>query len=81
MQLDILTPEEKVFSGEVDHVQLPGMDGLFGVLNNHAPMIAALSEGKLAYKVGGTTSVLNIKHGIVEILQNKIAVLTEGVLA
>jgi F-type H+-transporting ATPase subunit epsilon len=79
MQLDILTPEQKVFSGEVDHVQLPGMDGLFGLLNNHAPMIAALGEGKLSYKIGTTSTVLHIKSGIVEVLQNKIAVLTEGI--
>ncbi len=79
MQLDILTPEQKVFSGEVDHVQLPGLDGLFGLLNNHAPMIAALTEGKLTYKEGNNTTELNIKSGIVEVLQNKIAVLTEGI--
>jgi F-type H+-transporting ATPase subunit epsilon len=79
MQLDILTPEGNVFSGEVNSVQLPGIDGLFQILNNHAPLISALSPGKV--KVEGATGkqVFQIKSGIVEVLQNKISVLTEGI--
>lgn len=45
MQLEIITPERKVFAGEVEAVQLPGLDGLFQVLNGHAPIISALKEG------------------------------------
>lgn len=45
MHLDIITPEKKIFTGEVDAVQLPGLDGLFQILNGHAPIISALSEG------------------------------------
>jgi F-type H+-transporting ATPase subunit epsilon len=45
MQLDILTPEFKIFSGEVDAVQLPGKEGMFQVLNAHAPIISTLKEG------------------------------------
>ena len=45
MQLEIITPESKVFSGEANAVQLPGNDGIFQVLNNHAPIIAALKSG------------------------------------
>jgi F-type H+-transporting ATPase subunit epsilon len=47
MQLDIITPESKVFNGEVVSVLLPGIDGLFQILNNHAPIISALKEGTL----------------------------------
>jgi len=47
MQLEIITPEMKVFSGEVDAVQLPGLDGSFQVLRGHAPIIAALQKGKV----------------------------------
>lgn len=47
MQLEIITPEAKVFSGEVDAVQLPGLDGLFQVLNGHAAIISALQKGKV----------------------------------
>ena len=45
MNLEIITPGKELFKGEVSLVQLPGLDGLFEVLNNHAPLIAALKEG------------------------------------
>lgn len=45
MHLEIITPETKVFSGEAEAVQFPGIDGLFQVLNNHAPIISALGKG------------------------------------
>ncbi|MCC6700823.1 MAG: F0F1 ATP synthase subunit epsilon [Fluviicola sp.] len=45
MQLEIITPESKIFSGEATAVQFPGLDGSFQVLNNHAPIISALSAG------------------------------------
>ena len=47
MQLDILTPERKLYSGDVTYVEMPGIDGYFGVLENHAAMISALGEGKI----------------------------------
>jgi len=52
MQLNILTPEQKLFSGEADSVQLSGMDGVFEILNNHAPLIASLKEGSVKIKIG-----------------------------
>jgi len=45
MQLEIITPESKIFSGNVEAVQLPGLDGSFQVLTGHAPIISALSQG------------------------------------
>ncbi|MCT4561031.1 MAG: F0F1 ATP synthase subunit epsilon [Crocinitomicaceae bacterium] len=45
MQLEIITPESNIFAGEAQAVQLPGLDGLFQVLNNHAPIISALQQG------------------------------------
>ncbi len=45
MHLEIITPETKIFSGEAEAVQFPGIDGLFQVLNNHAPIISALGKG------------------------------------
>jgi F-type H+-transporting ATPase subunit epsilon len=47
MQLEIVTPDEKVFEGEVRHVQLPGKEGLFGILNNHAPIVSTLTKGRI----------------------------------
>ncbi len=80
MQLHILTPEGNVFSGEADAVQLPGLDGLFQVLNGHAPLIAALKEGIVKVENRGKEEFFNIKNGIVEVLNNQISVLTEGVV-
>ncbi|MCO5248067.1 MAG: ATP synthase F1 subunit epsilon [Chitinophagales bacterium] len=79
MQLDILTPEGKVFSGDVDSIQLPGIDGLFQILNNHAPLISALKEGTATVGSKDGNKTFEIKSGIVEVHNNQISVLTEGV--
>ncbi|NTW21313.1 MAG: hypothetical protein HGA42_17775, partial [Nostocales cyanobacterium W4_Combined_metabat2_030] len=47
MRLEIITPEQTLFSGEVSLVQLPGIDGSFEILNDHAPLISALAAGKI----------------------------------
>lgn len=47
MQLEVITPDSKIFNGEVSAVQLPGIDGSFQLLNNHAPIISALKQGKI----------------------------------
>lgn len=79
MTLEILTPEQKVFSGEVYGVQLPGITGLFEVLDKHAPLVSALKAGKLKILKDKTqTSVYTIKSGFVEVLNNKTTVLVEG---
>lgn len=54
MLLEIITPESKIFTGEVEAIQFPGIDGLFQVLNNHAPIISALGKGVI--KVDLTTA-------------------------
>ncbi|MFN8294665.1 MAG: ATP synthase F1 subunit epsilon [Chitinophagales bacterium] len=79
MQLNILTPELKVFTGEVDSVQLCGTDGQFEILNNHAPMIASIVEGKVRIKTGTGKQEFKLKSGIVEVLKNNVSVLTEGI--
>lgn len=48
MLLEIITPEASLFKGEVNSVSLPGLDGVFQVLNNHAPIISALKKGSFA---------------------------------
>ena len=79
MTLDILTPEKKIFSGEVYGVQLPGITGSFEVLDKHAPMVSALKAGKLkVLNDKTTTSTFNIQSGFVEVLNNKTIVLIEG---
>lgn len=79
MTLEILTPEQKIFSGEVYGVQLPGIAGLFEVLEKHAPLVSALKAGNLKILKDKTqTSSYTIKSGFVEVLNNKTTVLVEG---
>ena len=79
MTLEILTPEKKIFSGEVYGVQLPGIDGSFEVLDKHAPLVSALKTGKLKIlKDKSNTETFSIQGGFVEVLNNKATVLVEG---
>lgn len=79
MNLEILTPEGKIFSGDVFGVQLPGTDGLFEVLDKHAPLVSALAKGKVkVLKEKNTAQTFNIQGGFVEVLNNKATVLVEG---
>ena len=76
MILEIISPDKKIYSGEVSAVKLPGVDGSFGVLNDHAPLIASLKKGTVKV-TENNNSILNfeINGGVVEILQNKMIVL------
>lgn len=79
MTLEILTPDKTVFEGEVVSVTVPGSQGSFEVLNNHAPIISTLEDGKVTVRTGKSHQTFNIKGGVVEVLNNKIMVLAEGV--
>lgn len=84
MLLEIYTPERKVFEGEVYGVQMPGLDGLFEVLNHHAPMIAALDKGHVKIIQQGDkheTCYYQISGGFVEVLNNKATILAESAIA
>ena len=79
MVLEILTPDKKIFSGDVYGVQLPGIGGMFEVLEKHAPLVSALKAGKLKIlKDKNSTSHYTIQSGFVEVLNNKATVLVEG---
>jgi F-type H+-transporting ATPase subunit epsilon len=79
MTLEILTPDKKIFSGEVYGVQLPGISGLFEVLDRHAPLVSALKAGSLKIlKDKNATTSYTIQSGFVEVLNNKTTVLVEG---
>lgn len=81
MVLEILTPEKKIYSGEVYGVQLPGIDGVFEVLEKHAPLVSALKAGTLKIlKDKNATSLYSIQGGFVEVLNNKTMVLVEGAI-
>ena len=80
MNLEILTPERKLFSGDVYGVQLPGITGLFEVLNRHAPLVSALKAGRLKVLKDRANDLAfyDIQSGFVEVLDNKVTVLVEG---
>jgi len=78
MKIEIVTPDTTIYEGEVSLAQLPGLDGSFEVLNNHAPMIAALKKGKVkVIDAKKATLFFEINGGVMEILKNRILVLAE----
>ncbi len=79
MFLEIITPDTKVYSGEVSSAVFPGANGSFGILNNHAPVISTLKNGKIKVVESANNKELffNINGGVVEVLNNKIIVLAE----
>ncbi len=92
MKLDIVTPEGALFSGEIEAISVPGVNGTFEMLNNHAPIVAILTQGKIRIKGNNLTVadevagkfefsnnelILPINSGTVEMKNNKVIVLAE----
>jgi F-type H+-transporting ATPase subunit epsilon len=75
MQVDILTPDMTLFSGDAKIVTLPGVNGSFQIMNMHAPMISALSKGKIVVDNGTEKQSFPVNGGIVEVVDNKIVIL------
>lgn len=80
MLLEILTPDKKVFEGQVDSATFPGSKGSFQVLNNHAPLISTLDKGKVVYVSKNVIDEIFIGGGVVEVLNNKVVLLAESIL-
>lgn len=81
MILEILTPDEKVFSGEVHAVNLPGVDGLFEVLQGHAALVSNLQKGYVTIrKTPKDEQKLLVDGGLVEVNHNKVTVLAEAII-
>lgn len=77
MNLEIITPDTTIYEGEAELVQLPGIDGSFEILNHHAPLISALSKGKIKIKKNGKDEFFDINGGVIEVLNNKVLILAE----
>ena len=78
MKLEIITPDKKLFEGDVKSAVFPGSEGSFGVLNGHAPMIATLGSGKIELIEDNNSKLeFNVKGGVVEISKNNVIVLAE----
>jgi len=82
MNLEILTPEKKLYSGEVYGVQMPGISGSFEVLEKHAPLVSALKAGRVKVLKDKQSHVafFDITGGFVEVLNNKVTLLAEGAI-
>jgi F-type H+-transporting ATPase subunit epsilon len=78
MHFEIITPDKKVFEGEVSAATLPGADGSFQILNHHAPLVSLLQMGPVEYKTKEKTEKVIITGGVVEVLNNKVIVLADG---
>jgi F-type H+-transporting ATPase subunit epsilon len=76
-QFDLVSPEKLAFSGEVDQVDVPGVEGDFGVLAGHAPVVAAIRPGILTVTSGGTHQKIIVLGGLAEMSDNGLTVLAD----
>ena len=79
MHLEIITPEKKVFEGEVSEIMVPGSHGRFQMLENHAAIISTLANGTVKVKTTSGIETFELKGGVVELLSNKVIILAESV--
>ncbi len=78
MHLEIITPEKKLFEGDVQSVKLPGKSGEFEILNNHASIVATLIKGKIRIiKNDNSIDNFEVNGGVIEMNNNKVIVLAE----
>ena len=74
---DLVSPEKLAFSGDVDQVDVPGIEGDFGVLAGHAPVVAAIRPGILTVMSGGTQQKIIVLGGLAEVSENGLTVLAD----
>jgi F-type H+-transporting ATPase subunit epsilon len=80
MQVLMLTPDREIYNGGAKSVQAPGVDGLFEVLDNHAPMVTALGHGSVRIlNQDGSKETFTIEKGYLEVLNNEVSILVQGV--
>ncbi|MDD3322508.1 MAG: F0F1 ATP synthase subunit epsilon [Paludibacter sp.] len=78
MKLEIITPNQIYFSGEVSSITLPGSSGMFTLWENHAPLISILTLGKMKYISEGVINELEIQGGFMEVNKNIVSVCLES---
>jgi F-type H+-transporting ATPase subunit epsilon len=79
MYIEVVTPDKKLYAGEIKRVNLPGTMGNFEILNNHAPIISTLEKGQIKVTdLNNQVTLINITGGLVEAKSNKIIVLAES---
>lgn len=80
LQLEIVTPEKKVFSDEVDSIVIPGLEGEFNVLTAHTPFVTVIKPGELTYTKADVTERLAIGAGFIETSENNVCVVVDVAL-
>jgi len=80
MNLLVLTPDKEIFSGEIESVKVPGVNGQFEILKDHAPIVSALGDGEVRI-LGekGNKTIFAIEKGFIEVLNNEVSLLVQGV--
>jgi F-type H+-transporting ATPase subunit epsilon len=79
MNISVLTPDKEIFEGAIKSVKVPGTDGQFQVLRNHAPIVASLAVGDVTLvKENGEKMVFPIKSGFIEVLNNEVSLLVQA---
>lgn len=79
LQLNIISAEKKLFSGNVSSVIIPGIQGKFGVLPDHAPLISPLRDGAIVYTIDGVEHTLEVSGGIAEVNSGIVTICVECV--
>ncbi|CAN5564674.1 F0F1 ATP synthase subunit epsilon [soil metagenome] len=75
LELQIVTPDRMIVQERVDEVQIPGVEGYFGVLPGHTPLLASLTVGELWYRKGQEKTYLAIALGFAEVLPERVTIL------
>lgn len=78
MHVELITPDTKAFSGDAVSVILPGIDGKFEILENHAALVGALKEGQVRIRTSSEVLEYNISAGVVEVVRNKVSLLADS---
>lgn len=79
MRVVVLSPEKELYRGEASSVKVPGTDGQFVILNNHAPIVSSLAAGEVTIKTAGQVLTYTINGGFVEVINNEVSLLVTGV--
>jgi F-type H+-transporting ATPase subunit epsilon len=78
MQLEIITAERQVYSGEVDLVVAPGIDGQLGILPHHAPLMTILQPGEVVVRKDGSDTFMAVTGGFLEVIGNRVTILADA---
>ena len=80
MKIEIITPDQKIYEGEIKSIRVPGSKGSFQVLKDHAPIISTLDSGPvIIVDFAGNETIYEIDGGVIEVKMNKIILLAESV--